>query len=140
MHNRLYILLISIVLMQAACKKDAQVKITDQTLDLSRVLDFKASASSHMTISVIVIRPTGLASGVTGIQTEGVGSENIVDPYEYKSTKIQVGDQVVVQVYAYSEQNFKSLLTVNEVNIPYTSITHVNGDIPAKVTWQFVVK
>lgn len=135
MRKKLTGILIIMSLLVVSCKKDSNPVVKNTS---SHMLDFKASAPTTLQVAITVIRPTGLTSGVTGEEIAGAGSNNVVSPYEFKSAKIQPGDNVYIEVYTIANHPVTSSLTIDGKSVPYTTV--VNNAVWFGYTWNFDVK
>jgi hypothetical protein len=126
-----------LILLITACKKDSSPTPVTPVVT-GKNLDFKASASVPISVSLLVIRPTGLTTGVVGGVTESDWVNNSNAPYEYKSAKIQPGDQVGITVQTPASQTVTGTLTIDGVTIPYTSLQA--GAALTILNWNIIVK
>lgn len=139
MEKNIITILAFVVLALTSCKKEDK-GYAPPPPNLSKTLEIKATANANMMIGYIILRPTGLTSGVTGSPVDSFGSENVPSPFQYKNTDVQSGDKILVQVYCYTKDGFNATLKLDGVEQQTTSTTEAKGEVPANLTWYFTVK
>jgi hypothetical protein len=131
MSKKLFLPLLFILFLAAACKKDS----TNKPVSTSRSFDFKANATTPLTIMISVTRP----SGSTTVNIDFIGLSNITGPYEYTPANVQAGDDVEISVATTKNQVIATTLKIAGTDIPSTTTNPNDANGSSSVTWSATV-